>query len=154
VLRIRYNTDPDFCEFLHFVGNLDEELAAIDRLLSEPKLLKLIESDLSQRYPNTTQTGRNSTLFRGDCTDVGSQALTLCAATLRRLKPSTRVLSYDSFVEFILIHFRIRVPCCGGLISFKSKLKEQFNQQLTSYATQLQITQGKIQEDRWNCGGN
>ncbi len=61
MLRIRYDTDPDFCAILHFVGNLDEELAAIDQLLSDEKLLKLIEADLSRRYPHTTQTGRNST---------------------------------------------------------------------------------------------
>ncbi len=42
-------------------GTSTLELAAIDQLLSEEKLLKLIEADLSQRYPNTTQTGRNST---------------------------------------------------------------------------------------------
>jgi hypothetical protein len=66
-----------FPAILHFVGNLDEELAAIDQLLSDETLLKLIAADLSQRYPHTTQTGRNSTLFRGYCTDVGSQALTL-----------------------------------------------------------------------------
>jgi hypothetical protein len=61
VLRIQYDPDPDFCAILHFVGNLDEELGAIDQLLSDEKLLKLIEADLSRRYPHTTQTGRNST---------------------------------------------------------------------------------------------
>jgi IS5 family transposase len=61
VLRIRYNTDPDFCAILHFIGELDEELSEIDKLLSDDKLLELIKSDLSQRYPQTTQTGRNST---------------------------------------------------------------------------------------------
>jgi hypothetical protein len=40
VLRIRYDADPDFCAILHFVGNLDKELAAIDQLLSDEKLLK------------------------------------------------------------------------------------------------------------------
>jgi IS5 family transposase len=42
-------------------GTSTLELAAIDQLLSDEKLLKLLEADLSQRYPNTTQTGRNST---------------------------------------------------------------------------------------------
>jgi IS5 family transposase len=70
VLRIRYDADPDFCAILHFVGNLDKELAAIDQLLSDEKLLKLIE--------------------------------VIQAETLK-----------------------------------------QFNQQVTAYATQLQITQGK-----------
>jgi hypothetical protein len=110
VLRIRYNTDPDFCAILHFIGELDEELSEIDKLLSDEKLLELIEADLSQRYPQTTQTGRNSTLFRGDCTDVGTQALTLCAATLRRLKPLTKASSYGSSVDCILIHFLPKAP--------------------------------------------
>jgi hypothetical protein len=54
VLRIRYNTDPEFCAILHFIGELDEELSEIDKLLSDEKLLELIEADLSQRYPQTT----------------------------------------------------------------------------------------------------
>jgi IS5 family transposase len=61
VLRIRYDTDPDFGAILRFIGELDEDLAEIDKLLSDEKLLELIEADLSQRYPQTTQTGRNST---------------------------------------------------------------------------------------------
>jgi hypothetical protein len=51
VLRIRYNADPDFCAILHFVGELDEALSEIDKLLSDEKLLELIKADLSQRYP-------------------------------------------------------------------------------------------------------
>ncbi len=61
MLRIRYDTDPDFGAILRFIGELDEDLAEIDKLLSDEKLLELIEADLSQRYPQTTQTGRNST---------------------------------------------------------------------------------------------
>ena len=61
MLRIQYDTDPDFCAILDFIGELDEELSVIDKLLSDEKLLQLIEADLSHRYPNTTQTGRNST---------------------------------------------------------------------------------------------
>ena len=63
MLRIRYDTDPDFCAIFHLVGSLDEELAAIDQLLSDEKLLKLIEADLSQRYPHTTQTRTRATVF-------------------------------------------------------------------------------------------
>jgi hypothetical protein len=48
VLRIRYNTDPDFGAIVHFIGEIDDELAAIDKLLSDEKLLELIEADLSQ----------------------------------------------------------------------------------------------------------
>lgn len=59
MLRIRYDTDPDFGAILRFIGELDEDLAEIDKLLSDEKLLELIEADLSQRYPQTTQTGRN-----------------------------------------------------------------------------------------------
>lgn len=61
MLRIRYDTDPDFGAIVHFIGRLDEELAAIDKLLSDEKLLELIKADLSQRYPQTTHKGRNST---------------------------------------------------------------------------------------------
>jgi IS5 family transposase len=40
---------------------MDEDLAEIDKLLSDEKLFQLLKADLSQRYPQTTKTGRNST---------------------------------------------------------------------------------------------
>lgn len=40
---------------------MDEQLAVIDHLLCDEKLLESIEADLSRRYPHTTKTGRKST---------------------------------------------------------------------------------------------
>jgi hypothetical protein len=60
VLRIRYNADPDFCAILHFVGELDEALSEIDKLLSDEKLLELIKADLSQRYPTPSDSGKKN----------------------------------------------------------------------------------------------
>jgi hypothetical protein len=40
---------------------MDCELAELDQLLEDEKLLILLESDLCQRYHRTTKTGRHST---------------------------------------------------------------------------------------------
>ena len=61
MLLTRYETNRDFCAIVQFIEGMDEELAAIDKLLSDKKLFQLLKADLSQRYPQTTKTGRNST---------------------------------------------------------------------------------------------
>jgi hypothetical protein len=64
VLRTRYEINPDFQGILKLVGEMNVELAEIDRLLSDDRLCKLIEAALSKRYPQTTQTGRSATLVK------------------------------------------------------------------------------------------
>jgi IS5 family transposase len=142
VLRIRYDADPDFCAILHFVGNLDEELAAIEQLLSEPKLLKLVEADLSQRYPKTTQTGRNST-------PVEVIVRMLVLKHLRSISYSKTIKAVNESIvlrQFCRVYFnplldKSTLMRWANLIQVETL--RQFNQRVTSYATQLQITQGK-----------
>ncbi|HEY9675305.1 MAG TPA: hypothetical protein V6D11_27940 [Waterburya sp.] len=64
MLRTRYEINPDFQGILKLVGEMNVELAEIDRLLSDDRLCKLIEAALSKRYPQTTQTGRSATLVK------------------------------------------------------------------------------------------
>lgn len=142
MLRIRYDADPDFCAILHFVGNLDEELAAIDQLLSEPKLLKLVEADLSQRYPKTTQTGRNST-------PVEVIVRMLVLKHLRSISYSKTIKAVNESIalrQFCRVYFN-PLPDKSTLMRWANLITvetlRQFNQRVTSYATQLQITQGK-----------
>ncbi len=142
MLRIRYDTDPDFCAILHFVGNLDEELAAIDPLLSDERLLKLIEADLSRRYPHTTQTGRNST-------PVEVIVRMLVLKHLRSISYSKTIKQVNESIvlrQFCRVYFN-PLPNKSTLLRWANLITvetlKQFNQLLTAYATQLQITQGK-----------
>lgn len=142
MLRIRYDTDPDFYAILHFVGSLDEELAAIDQLLSDEKLLKLIEADLSQRYPHTTQTGRNST-------PVEVIVRMLVLKHLRSISYSKTIKQVNESIvlrQFCRVYFN-PLPNKSTLLRWANLIQvetlKQFNQVLTAYATQLQITQGK-----------
>ena len=65
MLRDRFSIDPLvalFMEVLELVGiKVDPELVEISRILEDDELFQRIKHDLSQRYPKTLVTGRNST---------------------------------------------------------------------------------------------
>jgi hypothetical protein len=61
MLRKKYHIDREFDTLRQLSGEMDEPMASVDRLLCDEKLLELIETDLSKRYPLSTQTGRKST---------------------------------------------------------------------------------------------
>jgi transposase, IS5 family len=61
MLQKKYPIDREFNAIVGLSGEMDEQLAAIDRLLDDEKLWELIEADLSKRYRLTTKTGRKST---------------------------------------------------------------------------------------------
>lgn len=90
---------------------MDCELAELDQLLEDEKLLSLLESDLSQRYRRTTQTGRHSTPVE----------VILRMLTLKHL----RNLSYKQIVQNVKESLVLRqfcrvylnpVPCKSTLI--------------------------------------
>jgi IS5 family transposase len=121
---------------------MDEDLAEIDKLLSDEKLFQLLKADLSQRYPQTTKTGRNSTPVE----------VILRILVLKHL----RSLSYEKTIrnvkESIILRQFCRVylnplPSKSTLIRWSNLIKaetlRQLNQRLTQIATQLKITQGR-----------
>ena len=65
MLRDKFLIDPLFAlfmEVLELVGiKVDPELVEISRILEDDELFQRIKHDLSQRYPKTLVTGRNST---------------------------------------------------------------------------------------------
>jgi len=61
MLRKKYEVDQEFSLMMQLVGDLDNSMSEIDKILADEQLFKLIESDLSLRYPKTTKTGRKST---------------------------------------------------------------------------------------------
>ena len=62
MLRNRYTVDPLFTLILEITKiKVDPELVEIDRILEDDEVFQLIKRDMSQRYPKTLITGRNST---------------------------------------------------------------------------------------------
>ena len=117
-------------------------MSELDKILADEQLFKLIEFDLSLRYPKTTKTGRNSTpvevIFR--------------ILVIKHL----RGLSYEKVIFNVNESLTLRqfcriychpIPDKSTLIRWSNQINqktlEKFNQRLTAYATQLQITQGK-----------
>jgi len=61
MLQDRYETDKLFDNILNLTHEMDPVLAQIDQLLDDEALYQMIRNDLAKRYPQTEQTGRNST---------------------------------------------------------------------------------------------
>ena len=61
MLQDRYEIDKLFISILQLTYEMDPVLAQIDQLLDDEELYQLIRNDLAKRFPQTEQTGRNST---------------------------------------------------------------------------------------------
>ena len=61
MLRRKYEFDKEFSILIQLIGEMDDLIFQIDKILSDEELFRLFESDLSKRYPKTNKTGRNST---------------------------------------------------------------------------------------------
>ena len=62
MLRDRYENDPFFWSIIEQLAvEMEPELAQIDKILDDDVLFQLIKQDMSQRYPQTLETGRPST---------------------------------------------------------------------------------------------
>ncbi len=141
MLRKKYEIDKDFFILIQLVGPLDDSMSEIDKILANEQLFKLIESDLSLRYPKTTKTGRHSTpvevIFR-----------MLVIKHLRGLSYEKVIFNVNESLilrQFCRIYFH-PIPDKSTLIRWSNQISqktlEEFNQHLTTYATQLQITSG------------
>lgn len=61
MLSKKYEFDKEFSIWIQLIGEMDDFIFKIDKVLSYEQLFRLFESDLSKRYPNTNKTGTNST---------------------------------------------------------------------------------------------
>jgi IS5 family transposase len=142
MLQKKYHIDREFSALVRLSGEMDEQLAAIDRLLDDEKLLELIEADLAKRYRLTTKTCRKSTPVE----------VILRMLALKHL----RSLSYDRLIanvkeslilrQFCRLYFHA-LPDKSTLIRWSHQISaqtlEKINQRLTQIATELKITQGQ-----------
>ena len=141
VLRKKYPTDKEFSTLLQLTGEMDAQMVEIDSLLCDEKLFELIEADLSERYPQTTKTGRGSTPVE----------VILRMLALKHL----RDLSYEKTIQnvneslvlrqFCRVYFQT-LPHKSTLIRWSNQIREEtlnkFNQRLTQIARQQKITKG------------
>lgn len=142
MLQDRYEIDKLFIRILQLTYEMDPVLAQIDQLLDDEELYQLIRNDLAKRYPQTEQTGRNSTPV-----EVILRMLTV--KRLYRLSfEQTEHQVRDSLVlrQFCRVYLN-EVPDDTTLIRWAALVQagtlEQFNQRLTELATQLKVTKGR-----------
>lgn len=142
MLRKKYEFDKKFSVLLQLVGEMDDLIFKIDKILSDEQLFRLLEFDLSKRYPKTNKTGRNST-------PVEVILRMLALKHLRSLSYEKTILNVkESLIlrQFCRISFN-PIPSKSTLIRWSNQISKetllQFNQRLIRIATQLQITQGK-----------
>ena len=142
MLQDRYETDKFFDNILTLTNEMDPVLAQIDRLLEDEALYQLIRNDLAKRYPQTEQTGRNSTPVE----------VILRMLAVRRLYglsyERTEYQVRDSLVlrQFCRVYLN-EVPDDTTLIRWAGLIRpetlESFNHRLTQLATQLKVTKGR-----------
>ena len=142
MLQDRYESDKLFTDILKLTSAMDPVLAQIDQLLDDEVLYQLIRQDLAQRYPQTEQTGRNSTPVE----------VILRMLAIKRLYgfsyEQTEYHVRDSLVlrQFCRVYLK-PVPDDTTLIRWAALIQpdtlEEFNQRLTQLARQLKVTRGR-----------
>jgi IS5 family transposase len=142
MLQDRYETDKLFDNILTLTNQMDPVLAQIDQLLEDEALYQLIRNDLAHRYPQTEQTGRNSTPVEVILRMLAVKRL--YGLSYERTEYQVR----DSLVlrKFCRVYFN-EVPDDTTLIRWAGLIRaetlQSFNQRLTQLATQLKVTQGR-----------
>jgi len=142
MLREHYATDKLFEEVLGYVPEMVPELVKIDTYLEDENLYRLIRKDLSQRYPKTCQTGRNSTPV-----EVVLRMLVVkrlydysYAETEQRVSDSLRLR------QFCRVYLN-DVPDDTTLIRWanliRPKTLEKFNQRIIQLAVEHKVTKGR-----------
>ncbi|MCB0062461.1 MAG: ISNCY family transposase [Caldilineaceae bacterium] len=143
MLRDRYESDAEFWALIEKLTiEMEAELAAIDKLLDDDELYKLIQHDFGQRYPKTLKTGRYSSPV-----EVLLRMLTvkrLYSWTYRETEWHVR----DSLVMrlFCRIYWEA-VPDYSTVDKWALTLRPEtlhaFNERVTELAKQLKVTRGR-----------
>lgn len=143
MLRERYESDAEFWALTEKLAiEMEPELAAIDKLLDDDELYKLIKDDFSKRYPKTEATGRPSSPVE----------VLLRMLTVKRLYSWTyRQTAWhvkDSLVMrwFCRIYWEA-VPDYSTVDKWALTLRPEtlhaFNARVSALAKQLKVTRGR-----------
>lgn len=142
MLREHYPVDKYFEEILEYIPDLSPELEKINRYLEDEKLYRLIKKDLSQRRPQTTQTGRNSTPVEVILRMLVVKRLygTSYEETERQVSDSLRLR------QFCRVYLNA-VPDDTTLIRWANliqpKTLEKFNERIMQLAIERKVTRGR-----------
>jgi IS5 family transposase len=142
MLQDRYEKDKFFEHIINLTVERDPILAQIDQILEDETLYQLMRADFAKRRRYTEVTGRKSTPVE----------VLLRMLVVRRLYSwsyaETELRVRDSLVLrlFCRVYFET-VPDDSTLIKWAGLVQpetlEQFNQRLTTLATQLKVTRGR-----------
>ena len=142
MLREHYPVDKYFEEILEYIPDLSPELEKINSYLEDEKLYRLIQRDLAQRRPKTTQTGRNSTPVEVILRMLVVKRLygTSYEETERQVSDSLRLR------QFCRVYLNA-VPDDTTLIRWANliqpKTLEKFNERITQLAIERKVTRGR-----------
>jgi len=143
MLRDKYTADSLFRIVLEITKiKIDPELIEIDRILDNDEIFQLIKRDLSQRYPKTLITGRNSTPVE----------VVIREMAIKHLYD----WSYEDMAQFVndslVLRWFCRVylnPVCSDktLLRWVNLIQPEtlqlFNERLNRIALELKITRGR-----------
>lgn len=143
MLRDKYQADANFWEVIQKLAiEMEPELAAIDRLLDDDGLYRLIRQDFSQRYPKTLDTGRDSSPVE----------VLLRLLTVKRLYGFTYRETEWQVRDSLVLRWFCRVywepvPDYSTVDKWAMTLKAEtlhaFNERVTALATTLKVTHGR-----------
>lgn len=143
MLRDRYKPDAWFWQIIEQLAiEMEPELAQIDSILDDDELFQMIKNDMAQRYPQTLETGRNSTPVE----------VNLRMLAVKRLYQFTyRQTEWhvgDSLVLrwFCRLYFNA-VPDHTTLnrwaLLIRPETLQAFNDRVTAIAVELKVTRGR-----------
>ena len=143
MLRDRYEFDPAFWAIIEQQAlSMEPELAAIDRILEDEELYRLIKTDLSKHRPKTLLTGRNSTPVE----------VILRMLAVKRLYgfsyAETEYHVRDSLILrwFCRIYFQPVLDHSNlnkWALLIQADTLHAFNERVTAIATRLKVTRGR-----------
>lgn len=142
MLRDKYEIDKFFIEIQGLTSEMEPELAQIDKILDDEAIYQMVKADLSQRYPQTQQTGRRST-------PVEVILRMLVVKHLYKLSyEKTEKAVKDSLVlrRFCRVYFE-DVPDDTTLIRWNNQIQPQtvkdLHERVVQIARELKVTKGR-----------
>jgi IS5 family transposase len=138
----QYPTDKRFEELLGYVPEIWPELRKIDEYLDDEKLYRMIRADLSQRYPKTRETGRNSTPV-----EVVLRMLVVKRLYGYSYEETERTVRDSLSLRWFCRVYLLDVPDDTTLIRWakviQPKTLEKFNERIVQLAVERKVTQGR-----------
>jgi IS5 family transposase len=142
MLRDRYEIDKFFLDIQGLTSQMEPELAHIDQVLDAEAIYQIVKADLSQRYPKTQQTGRQSTPV-----EVILRMLVVKHVYNLSYEKVERAVK-DSLVlrRFCRVYFET-VPDDTTLLRWANQIRPEtlkaLHERVVGLATELKVTKGR-----------